>query len=108
MDGPYSSRATTNKPAERLRRLQKHIDSWNNLEWVESRITVPNASFYAFCGGVLLVLSDEDEALTCIQLPSQIRDLPLRMWKLPSIIDIIFGGMAADPRSDLLVLLTLE
>lgn len=95
---------TANTAAERLRRFQKHVDAWNNLEWVESRATVPRAIYYSFCGGVFVVGSEG--VLTCIQLPSRIRGLPLRIWKLPST-DIIPGGMATDPRSDLLALVSL-
>jgi hypothetical protein len=104
-DGPYSDRTITNTPTERLRRLRKHIDAWNDLDWVESQVTVPSVTFYTICEGVLLVLSDE--TLTCIQLPSRIRDLPLRIWKLHDIdMDLSVDGMDADPQNNLLVLAT--
>ena len=103
-DGPYSDRASEDTTA-RLRKLQSHVDAWNNLDWVESRVSTPvEAIRTLFCGGMLISLID-DETVTCIQLPSRIPDLPLRIWTL-HIVDMSVVGMAADPQSDLLVLAT--
>jgi hypothetical protein len=77
---------------------KRHIDAWNNLEWVESCVMLPKPKHYASCGGVFVALVYNGSSLTCIQLPSQTRDIPLRIWKLPNT-DFIAMDMAADPRT---------
>jgi hypothetical protein len=91
-----------NLPAARLRKLRKHVDAWNDLQWVESHLEIPGWGPYLMVDGIFVTLGRN--SVICVQLPSQIRELPLKVWTLP---DIHAHGFAADPRNDLLVLVTL-
>jgi hypothetical protein len=101
-DGPHTDHAPDNTPAARLRKLKRHVDAWNDLQWVESRIVVPDRGPYSLRDGVLVALGSD--SVTCVQFPSPIRKLPLRVWTLSNIHA---HGLAADPPNDLLVLITL-
>jgi hypothetical protein len=100
-DGPYSDRAPKDV-STRLHKLRQHVDAWNNLDWVESRVSIPNLALHLIRKGMYISLG-QDASVTCIQLPSRIRDLPLRTWTLHNI-GLSIQKMAADPQSDLLVL----
>ncbi|KAF9511775.1 hypothetical protein BS47DRAFT_1486687 [Hydnum rufescens UP504] len=71
--------------AARLNQLERHIDAWNKLDWVESHIDVPigNDGLYALRDGT--------------------RGLPLRMWTLG--FEFPVDEVEIDPSNNLLVVL---
>ena len=84
VDGPEPSVGTA-IPVTRLNQLQMHIDAWNALDWVESRMafSIKHFGASALCGGIYAFVHDGE--VTCIQLPSPVRGVPLRVWRLGSL-----------------------
>jgi hypothetical protein len=84
VDGPGPS-VRTATPAARLNQLQRHIDAWNALDWMESRMTFSTGrhGISVLREGVYALISDDE--VTCIQLPSLTRGVHLRVWKLGSL-----------------------
>jgi hypothetical protein len=65
-------------PATRLNQLERHIDAWNNLDWVESSIGVPfpDQGLSILRHGIFVTFDIE------IQLPHLIRGIRFRIWML--------------------------
>jgi hypothetical protein len=93
----------SSKPvATRLNQLECHIRAWNNLDWVESLVTIPNAQFRALSGGIFVHVGLD---VTCVQLPSFLRYVPLRTWTMKNPVDVHFiYCVAADASQDLFVI----
>ncbi|KAF9504923.1 hypothetical protein BS47DRAFT_1386114 [Hydnum rufescens UP504] len=91
--------------AARLNQLEKHIDAWNKLDWVESYIDVPiwRYGLDALREGVYAT-SNTTEVL-CIQLPSLSRGVPLRTWTL--LFEFFVHEIEIDPSNNLLVILSM-
>ena len=102
VDGPRLLDAPT-ITATRLNQLQRHIDAWNRLDWVESRIDIEIdiPTFRVVREGVCALANDSE--VVCIQFPSVARGIPLRTWKLGN-----FGFPISDieisPSNNLLVI----
>ncbi|KAF9510857.1 hypothetical protein BS47DRAFT_1347468 [Hydnum rufescens UP504] len=94
----------SSKPvATRLNQLECHIRAWNNLDWVESFVTIPNARFKALSRGIFVLVNPD--VVTCVQLPSFLRDVPLRTWAIENPVDVDFiYCVAADASQDLFVI----
>ncbi|KAF8342734.1 uncharacterized protein EI90DRAFT_779613 [Cantharellus anzutake] len=105
-DGTRSPRhlATSSTTATRLKRLTKHIDSWNDLDWQMSRVRVPPAEIYELSGGVFA--SVYEEFLTCVRLPSHVKGTPACKWT--HNLGFRPKDIAMDPQQDLLVLVQLQ
>ncbi|KAF9510322.1 hypothetical protein BS47DRAFT_1487506 [Hydnum rufescens UP504] len=94
-----------NVDAARLSQLERHIDAWNKLDWVESRIDLPAwRSLTKTLRGGVYATSNATE-MTCIQLPSLSRGVPLRTWKLT--FEPRVHQTEIDPSNNLLVVLAL-
>ncbi|KAF9510856.1 hypothetical protein BS47DRAFT_1347467 [Hydnum rufescens UP504] len=87
----------------RINQLECHIRAWNNLDWVESLVTIPNAQFRALSGGIFVHVGLD--VVTCVQLPSFLRDIPLRTWTMENPVDVDFiNCVAVDASQDLFVI----
>ncbi|KAF9510333.1 hypothetical protein BS47DRAFT_1384007, partial [Hydnum rufescens UP504] len=94
-------------PAMRLNRLERYVDAWNNLDWVESRIdgSLQGSSSGALSQGIFITYTDKN--VYCIQLPHPTRGIPFRTWMLD---DFEFGinQVQIDPSNNLLVVLSRQ
>ena len=94
--------------ATRLQQLQRRIDAWNKLDWVESRMNASVSIWWrksvGLREGIYMIVNDTE--VVCIQLPSHARGVPLHTWKLGN-----FGFDVSDaeigPCNDLLVVLSM-
>jgi hypothetical protein len=84
--------------------FEQFIDRWKLLDWVESRIKIPSFSSHALAGG-LLAVSDKS-SITFVELPSRLRQSPLRIWTRTDI-DFPISHIFMDPGQDLLVLVEM-
>ncbi|KAF9510338.1 hypothetical protein BS47DRAFT_1487518 [Hydnum rufescens UP504] len=75
-DGPRRADAV------HLHELERHIDAWNKLDWIESRIDMPiwHYGLDALRDGIYAFPNSTE--VICIQLPSLSRGVPLRTWTL--------------------------
>jgi hypothetical protein len=88
-------------PATRLIQLERHIDAWNHLDWVESPIKAPQYSdFGILCEGIFATF--DHHGVYCIQLPHLTRGILFRTWTLGDFAFIICQ-IEIDPSNDLLV-----
>ena len=89
--------------ATRLNRLPRHIDAWNQLDWVESRIDIEidNPKLEVVREGVYALANDSEVA--CTQFPSVTRGIPLRTWKLGDF-GFPISGIEISPSNNLLVI----
>ena len=92
--------------SERLDLLRRYEASWKNLEWSEHN-TIPSPlrvfeitrNYY---GNVLAWMSGrEGETIDFIQLPSRLRNIPMRQWTLRFDFEVREFGV--DSSQDLLV-----
>ncbi|KAI0356942.1 hypothetical protein OH77DRAFT_183926 [Trametes cingulata] len=99
-DGPPS--ATT--AAERLRMLNARQDAWDKLAWTErEEIPMSQGGVWELYGGVL-AQGEGSRSLVFKQLPSKIRGIEGRTWRLEDVgVNIRDFGM--DPSQDLLVII---
>ncbi|KAF9514409.1 hypothetical protein BS47DRAFT_881028 [Hydnum rufescens UP504] len=86
----------------RLNQLERHIDTWNKLDWVESRIDLPISRALLEPREGIYAISNYTEVI-CIQLPSLHRGVPLRMWTLG--FEFPVDLVEIDPSNNLLVAL---
>ena len=93
-------------PITRLNQLQRHIDAWNKLDWVESRMNVPIWMRHSdsLCEGIYMIASHVGVA--CIQLPSLTRGVPLRIWKLENF-EFYVTEAEISPCNNLLAVLSM-
>ncbi|OJT10824.1 hypothetical protein TRAPUB_12693 [Trametes pubescens] len=99
-DGPPSTLTS----AERLRVLKAHQEAWDKLAWT-SREEVPmhQGGVWELYGGVL-AQGDGSRTLAFKQLPSAIRGIEEREWRIEDVgVNIRDFGM--DPAQDLLVVI---
>lgn len=99
-DGPPSTLTS----AERLRVLKAHQEAWDKLAWT-SREEVPmhQGGVWELYGGVL-AQGDGSRTLAFKQLPSAIRGIEEREWRIEDVgVNIRDFGM--DPAQDLLVII---
>ena len=87
-----------------LRTLQDHVHAWQNLKWLETRISIPRGFTYELSHGVYGIGSER--SLTFIELPSRVRGTELHTWELKeTAFDV--KDFTMDPTQNLLALLTL-
>ncbi|KAF9514407.1 hypothetical protein BS47DRAFT_1485129 [Hydnum rufescens UP504] len=91
-------------PATRLDQLERHIDAWNNLDWVED-VLPHDYGFGILCQGILA--TSDLKSVHCIQLPHLVRGIQLRRWTLDNLPFPIYG-IEIDPSNDLLVVVSRE
>lgn len=105
-DGPLSPLSIP----ERRERLLVYDDAWKSLRWSSCKkvFTIPNHDTGAYDmsiapGGILTLLSKTDFKIIFMQIPSNLRDIPMRQWEL----SFSFGPQACalDPSEDILVVL---
>jgi len=100
-DGLSNSSGEPAITAIRLEQLQRHIDSWNNLDWAETRVKVPREFVVSVLSGGVYAMAT-NTSVVCVQLPSRIRGTALRTWTLENV-DPTLWSIAIDPPNDLLV-----
>ncbi|KAF9511206.1 hypothetical protein BS47DRAFT_1199696 [Hydnum rufescens UP504] len=111
VDGPQSLDGSFSTTASRLEALEAHINRWRHLDWVESRITLPQRPEHnsrrpehLLAGGMFF--DCDSDVLTCIELPSVVRGSPGRIWSHTDF-DFRVHSFVADPGQDLLVLVEM-
>ena len=87
-----------------LEKLRRHIEAWNELDWMETRTKIPIGQT-VLSGGVLAA-AHTNMTLTCVQLPSRIRDIPFQMWTLENDLQNHDLDIAIDVPNNLLVLVS--
>jgi hypothetical protein len=105
-DGPLS---TLSIP-ERRERLLAYNDAWKSLRWSSCKkvFTIPDHDTSAYDlsiapGGILTLLSKRDCKIIFMQIPSNLRDIPMQQWE----VSLSFGPQACalDPSEDVVVVL---
>jgi hypothetical protein len=97
VDGPPSPLSTS----ERLSLLRSYETSWKNLDWnTHISLPVPDGSLWELYGNVW-ARSKGNDAIFLVQIPSRLRDIPLRQWTVR--LDFPMQDFGMDPSQDLLV-----
>lgn len=97
VDGPPSRLSTP----ERLDLLRSYETSWKNLDWnTHTSIPVPDGSLWELYGNVW-AHSKGNNAISFVQIPSRLREIPLRQWTIN--LDFPLRDFGMDPSQDLLV-----
>ena len=97
VNGPPGGLATH----ERLELLRSYEASWKKIEWNEhTTIISPQGSLWELDGNVW-AHSRERDAIEFVQLPSRLRNIPMRQWTLN--LDYALRDFGMDPSQDLLV-----
>ncbi|KAF9510327.1 hypothetical protein BS47DRAFT_1487509 [Hydnum rufescens UP504] len=93
-------------PAMRLNQLERHIDAWNHLDWVESRVDapLPSSDFGVICEGIFATF--DYWRVYCIQLPHLMRGIPFREWTLKKF-SFPIDEIEIDPSNNLLVVVSM-
>jgi hypothetical protein len=89
----------------RLNQLEKHIDAWNKLDWVESLIDIPIWPYSLDTLREGIYATSNTTEVLCIQLPSLSRGIPLRTWTLG--FEFPVHEVEIDPSNNLLVILSM-
>jgi hypothetical protein len=87
--------------AARLSQLERHINAWNKLDWVESHIDAPNWRYVLREG---IYVSANTTKVVCIQLPYLNRGVLLRTWTLG--FEFPVPEIEIDPSNNLLVVVS--
>ena len=102
VDGPPSRFSTS----QRLSLLRSYEPSWKILDWnTHISLAVPEGSLWELYGNVW-AHSRGNDAIFFVQIPSRLRDIPLRQWKIK--LDYPLRDFAMDPSQDLLVAIEIE
>lgn len=102
VDGPPSRLSTT----ERLSLLRSYETSWKNLDWnTHISLPVPEGSLWELYGNVW-AHSRGNNSIFFVQIPSRLRDIPLRQWTIR--LDYPLRDFGIDPSQDLLVAIELS
>ncbi len=99
VDGPSSPLTTS----ERLSLLRSYETSWKNLDWNElehTTLPVPEGNLWELYGNVWAHSRGVD-AIYFVQIPSRLRNIPLRQWTIK--VDFPLRDFGMDPSQDLLV-----
>ncbi len=97
VDGPPSQLSTS----ERLSLLRSYETSWKNLDWnAHISLPLPVGNLWELYGNVW-GHSKGDDAIFFIQIPSRLRNVPLRQWT--TRLDFPLRDFGIDPSQDLLV-----
>ena len=98
VDGPPSRLNTS----ERLSLLRSYETSWKNLDWnTHISLPVPEGSLWELYGNVWAHSKGNNDAIFFVQIPSRLRDVPLRQWTVR--LDFLMRDFGMDPSQDLLV-----
>ncbi|KAF9505943.1 hypothetical protein BS47DRAFT_1385755 [Hydnum rufescens UP504] len=103
-DGPHTQNGPYSSTSSRLKALEDHINRWKSLDWIEERIRLPDGDGFGWWGelvGEILAFSNPT-TIALIELPSRIRQTPLRTWVHENDFEIF--SSAIDPTQDLLAL----
>ncbi|KAI9450775.1 hypothetical protein BJY52DRAFT_158494 [Lactarius psammicola] len=106
-DGPLS---TLSIP-QRRERLQAYDDAWKSLRWSAciNVLNIPDNAYNKLSiapGGILTFISGRDSTITFVQIPSNLRGIPMRQWELS--FPLLPRACALDPSEDILVILQLQ
>jgi len=104
-DGPPSHQT----PREHREMLRAHQDAWNSLSWTaEDSIPIIHGRCWELSGGILAQADgpiDGPSSITFRQLPSALRVIESREWRLN--FDFAIRDFAIDSSFDLLVLVEM-
>lgn len=97
-DGPPSALT----PTERLAMLRERQEAWRELRW-RSRQEYPmlEGGVWELYGGVI-AQADGDRTLAFTQLPSDIRRIEEKHWKIEDV-GVVIRDFSMDPAQDLLI-----
>ena len=100
-DGPLS---TLSIP-ERRERLRAYDDAWKHLRWSDC-IELPTFGEHTYDmdispGGILTFVSKSGHKIIFVQIPSNLRGIPMRQWELS--FSFVPHQYALDPSEDILV-----
>ncbi|KAF8973551.1 hypothetical protein BDZ97DRAFT_1775683 [Flammula alnicola] len=99
------SQSCTTSSADQLQCLENHQSAWKNLKWSrELKIPMADGGLWELFGGVLAQTTPQGE-LVFHQLPSDLRGIEERSWKLGPDFGMRVRDFAIDPPQDLLVLM---
>lgn len=101
-DGPHIPGEARRTVPQRLELFERHLKSWKTLDWVESRVSLPDGWLYELSGGVYG--SGGGRTLSFAQLPSRLRSLEARVWTYQDI-GVEVKDFIHDPARDILVIL---
>ncbi|KAF8134940.1 hypothetical protein EV363DRAFT_1429622 [Boletus edulis] len=99
-DNEHSSMETVN----RLNVLREYNRKWNDLEWTSSGSIPMTDGCWELSGGILAQVI-HGNALSLVQLPCKLKDIPERRWSVP--FDFRIHDFTLDNSQDLVVLLEL-
>jgi len=102
-DGPLN---TLSIP-ERRERLQVYDDAWKSLRWSAclNVFNIPDHEYYEMStapGGILTFVSSRESKISFVQIPSDLRGIPMRQWEL-SFSFLPHASCALDLSEDILV-----
>ncbi|KAH9048736.1 hypothetical protein EDB84DRAFT_1556741 [Lactarius hengduanensis] len=102
-DGPQSTLSIL----ERRERLLAHVDAWKTLRWSAclNVFNFPDHGYYETNiapGGILTFVSSRERRIVFVQIPSNLRGIPMRQWEL-SLSFVPHGPCALDLSEDILV-----
>lgn len=103
-NGHHTEEGILSTTASRQERFQQLMDRWEALDWIESRIKMPRYSSYELAGGIYA--TSDTESLTCVELPSRVRQTSVRTWRHTNF-GFRISDFTMDKSEDLLVLLEL-
>ena len=106
-DGPPGELTTS----ERLDLLRRYEASWKNLEWNEHKaipsvqgwpVGISSRDSYGKVLGLFSIMPHgEDKTIDFIQLPSHLRGIPMRQWKLRFDFEVQLEEIGVDSSQDL-------
>lgn len=86
--------------------LRAHQDAWNSLTWsFEESIPITQGRCWELNGGIL-AQSDTPSSIVFRQLPSALRRIESREWRIDSF-EFVVADFAMDPSQDLLVVVEI-
>ncbi|KAH9175676.1 hypothetical protein EDB89DRAFT_2066586 [Lactarius sanguifluus] len=102
-DGPLSTLSIL----ERRERLLAHDDAWKSLRWSAclNVFNFPDHGYYEANiapGGILTFVSSRERRIIFVQIPSNLRGIPMRQWEL-SLSFVPHAPCALDLSEDILV-----
>lgn len=102
-DGPRNTLSIL----ERMERLRAYTDAWKDLRW-STCIELPNIDVVTHDmdiapGGILTFRSKRESKIIFVQIPSNLRDIPMRQWE--HSFSFHPHQYALDPSEDILVVL---
>ncbi|EPQ58998.1 hypothetical protein GLOTRDRAFT_70086, partial [Gloeophyllum trabeum ATCC 11539] len=102
-DGPTKTLSI----ASRLEKLRAHQKAWSELKWTEETwVSVVLSRHWELYAGVWSAGRANHRGMGFMQLPSRLRDIPMRQWDITDI-GFLIRDFTLDPSQNLLVLIEM-